>query len=122
MNSSFNLTKIDLAAFILCLRKTNIIRATDSDDLLEIKRLVPGVISILLEYCFGKYNSNLIWEYAMKTDNNKFTTLDELYDYLSDPNSNLVSDNAASLEELLKDYPGSKMLLDLKKFIDEIPS
>lgn len=121
MNSSFTLTKIDLAAFILCLRKTVVVHTTDSEDLLEIKRLVPGVICILLEYCFGKYNSELIWEYALKTDRNKFSTLNELYDYLSDPNSNLVSDTASSLEELLKNHPESKMLFDLKKFIDEIP-
>ena len=60
--------------------------------------------------------------YAIGSDKNKFSTFNELYDYLSDPNSELVSDVASSLDELLENHSENKMFLDFKKCVDEIPS
>lgn len=57
---NFKLTKVDLAAIVLCLRRTNLLSSTDSEEFLGVKKLVPGVISILLEQCFGEYNSELV--------------------------------------------------------------
>lgn len=79
------LTKEDLMAMILCLRKTYIISVHDSNDLEEIKQLTCGTVSILLSLYFGEYNSELIWLYAINSDKNKFESVDELYNYLVDP-------------------------------------
>lgn len=107
---NFKLTKVDLAAIVLCLRRTNLLNPTDSEELLGVKKLVPGVISILLEQCFGEYNSELIWAYAMELDSNQIESLDELYEYLKDPYSNIVTtDSALTISQLMNIFPNEKM-------------
>lgn len=116
------LTREDLLAIIVCIQKTLFVDSKCSKDLIEIKQLACGTVCILLELYFGEYNSELIWLYAIGSDKNKFSTFNELYDYLSDPNSELVSDVASSLDELLENHSENKMFLDFKKCVDEIPS
>lgn len=116
------LTREDLLTIIVCIQKTWFIDSKCSEDLIEIKQLACGTVCILLELYFGKYNSDIIWLFAINSDKNKFSTFNDLYDYLSDPNSELVSDVASSLDELLENHSENKMFLDFKKYIDEIPS
>ena len=117
--ASFKFQKEDLMAIVLCLRRTNFHDSKDSEELSKIKQLTPGVISILLEMCFGNYNSNLIWKFAFYPDKSQFDSIDQLYDYLIDPCSSLVSDKAISLQELVEKYPEVQTLLELKQYIDE---
>lgn len=117
--SNLKLIKEDLLAIILLINKTNTISIADDQEIMDFKMLVPGVIAILLVQCFGEYNSKLIWNYATNSDKNKFNSIDELYDYLNDPYSRLVTDKALSLKELLKIYPEYKTLIGLKNYIDE---
>jgi hypothetical protein len=117
--ASFKFQKEDLMAIVLCLRLTNFYDSKDSEELSRIKQLTPGVISILLDMCFGNYNSNLIWKFAIYPDKSQFDSMDQLYDYLIDPCSSLVSDKAISLQELVEKYPEVQTLLELKQYIDE---
>lgn len=117
---NFKLTKVDLAAIVLCLRRTNLLSSTDSEEFLGVKKLVPGVISILLEQCFGEYNSELVWAYAMESDNNQFESLDELYEYLKDPYSNIVTtDSALTISQLMNIFPNEEMF---KVFNEILPN
>lgn len=54
------LTREDLIAIIICIRKTYIDDIYDSKDLEELKQIVCGVVCNLLNLCFGEYNSELI--------------------------------------------------------------
>lgn len=104
------LTREDLIAIIICIRKTYIDDIYDSKDLEELKQIVCGVVCNLLNLCFGEYNSELIWLYAIGSDKNKFESIDELYDYLIDPYSNIVTeDSALTLSQLRKLFPDEEM-------------
>lgn len=114
------LTKEDLMAIILCLRKTYMVNIQDSDDLEEIKQLACGTVSILLSLYFGEYNSELIWLYAIYSDKNKFESIDELYDYLLDPYSNIVQNNSAlTISQLRELFPNEDMFKFFEKIINK---
>lgn len=104
------LTREDLMAIILCLQKTCFIDIRDCEDLEEIKQVACGTVCILLNLCFGEYNSELIWLYAIGSDKNKFESIDELYNYLLDPYSGIVQkDSALTISQLRQLFPNEEM-------------
>lgn len=115
------LTREDLMAIILCLQKTCFVDIRDCEDLAEIKQLACGTVCILLNLCFGEYNSELIWLYAIDSDKNKFESIDELYDYLSDPYSSIVQkDSALTIPQLRELFPNEEMFKFFEETINEI--
>lgn len=114
------LTKDDLAVIVQCIRLTNVIYTTDSTDLIKLKQLVPGAMSILLQQCFGEYNLELIVNYALESSKNKFENIDQLYDYLKDPYSYIVQDKYIStLNELEKQFPNEPMFKFFVQYISK---
>mgnify|MGYP000165793259 CR=1 FL=1 len=46
----------------------------------------------------------------MESDNNQFESLDELYEYLKDPYSNIVTtDSALTISQLMNIFPNEEM-------------
>lgn len=118
--NDFKLLKEDLIAIILSLQQANTVDTCSSSGIQEFKQLVSGVISILLVQCFGEYNAELIWNYVVKSDQNKFSTVDELYEYLQDPYSKFVkTDSALTLSQLRQLFPEEKMFDDFNKYTNE---
>lgn len=60
MVNTYKVTKVDLIAIILCLEKANTFDDSDSKEINELKNILPGVICLLLNQCFGSYNTELI--------------------------------------------------------------
>jgi hypothetical protein len=67
---------------------------------------------------FGKLGATHLWWYIFESDENKFENIDELYEFLSDPNTiNLTNDpSPLNFDEKSK----QPIIEDLKKFIKHI--
>lgn len=72
-----------------------------------INNLEP-IISILLEQIFGPKNSDLIWSFI--NGKSVFNNIEELYDFVTDDYSELVSTNSAlTLDQLSSLFPNEEM-------------
>ena len=67
---------------------------------------------------FGKLGATHLWWYIFESDENKFENIDELYEFLSDPNTiNLTNDpSPLNFDEKSK----QPIIEDLKNFIKHI--
>lgn len=67
---------------------------------------------------YGKLGASYLWLYIYESDENKFENIDELYEFLSDPNTiNLTNDpSPLNFDEKSK----QPIIEDLKKFIKHI--
>ena len=82
----------------------------------EYTKFVIDTFQTLSDAGFGNYNSEIILQYSIVPENSKFDSLDELYEYLSDPYSEYVSkDSASPLSELHQSFPDEPMF---SRFLD----
>lgn len=67
---------------------------------------------------FGKLGATHLWWYIFESDENKFENIDELYEFLSDPNTiNLTNDpSPLNFDEKSK----QPIIEDLKNFIKHV--
>lgn len=114
MENNLKLNKEDLWITVMCLKK---IHNQPTEDQ-ELYSFIHGVIAILLDKCFSSYNAELIWQFAIDSKENKFNSFNELYDYISDPYSDIVHKYAGvDLETLIKLFPNEKMFKVFKEYI-----
>lgn len=67
---------------------------------------------------FGKLGTTHLWWYIFESDENKFENIDELYEFLSDPNTiNLTNDPSPLNFDEKSEQP---IIEDLKKFIKHV--
>ena len=66
---------------------------------------------------FGKLGATYLWLYIYESDENKFETFDELYEFLSDPRIQYIKDTPTSLGDMIERNPNDEMYHDLAKVI-----
>lgn len=66
---------------------------------------------------YGKLGASCLWHYIYNSDENKFETFDELYDFLSDPRIQYIKDTPTSLGDMIDRNPNDDMYHDLAKVI-----
>lgn len=66
---------------------------------------------------FGKLGASYLWLYIYESDENKFETFNELYDFLFDPRIQYIKDTPTSLGDMLDRNPNNEMYHDLAKVI-----
>lgn len=66
---------------------------------------------------FGKLGATHLWLYIFESDENKFETFDELYDFLSDPRIQYIKETPTSLGDMLDKNPSDEMYHNLAKVI-----
>lgn len=66
---------------------------------------------------YGKLGASYLWMYIYESDENKFETYDELYDFLSDPRIQYIKETPTSLGDMLDRNPSDEMYHDLAKVI-----
>ena len=66
---------------------------------------------------YGKLGASYLWHYIYKSDENKFETFDELYDFLSDPRIQYIKDTPTSLGDMIDRNPNDKMFYNFAKVI-----
>lgn len=66
---------------------------------------------------FGKLGATYLWSYIFESDENKFETFDELYDFLSDPRIQYIKDTPTSLGDMIDRNPNDEMYHNLAKVI-----
>jgi hypothetical protein len=66
---------------------------------------------------FGKLGATHLWLYIFESDENKFETFDELYDFLSDPRIQYIKDTPTSLGNMIEKNPNDEMYHNLAKVI-----
>lgn len=55
--------------------------------------------------------------YIYESDENKFETFDELYDFLSDPRIQYIKETPTSLGDMIDDNPNDDMFYNFAKVI-----
>ena len=117
-----NLTKQNIEDIVKCINRINTLDFRDDKKLLDLRLLISGVLTNLLEGYFGKHNTNLLWNYSIESSS-PFNNFEELYEYLSDPYSILVSSTSAlSLDKLCSKFPDEKMFKKFQIFINSNPN
>lgn len=66
---------------------------------------------------YGKLGASYLWLYIYESDENKFETFDELYDFLSDPRIQYIKDTPTSLGDMIERSPNDEMYHNLAKVI-----
>ena len=66
---------------------------------------------------YGKLGASYLWMYIYESDENKFETFDEFYDFLSDPRIQYIKDTPTSLGDMLDRNPNDEMYHNLAKVI-----
>ena len=66
---------------------------------------------------FGKLGATHLWLYIFESDENKFETFDELYDFLSDPRIQYIKDTPTSLGDMIDNNHNDEMFHNLAKVI-----
>lgn len=66
---------------------------------------------------YGKLGASYLWIYIYESDENKFETFDELYDFLSDPRIQYIKDTPTSLGDMIERSPNDEMYHNLAKVI-----
>lgn len=67
---------------------------------------------------FGKLGASYLWLYIYESDENKFENIDELYEFLSDPNTINLTNNPSPLN--FDEKSKQTIIEDLKNFIKHI--
>ena len=67
---------------------------------------------------FGKLGATHLWWYIFESDENKFENIDELYEFLSDPNTINLTNNPSPLN--FDEKSKQPIIEDLKNFIKHI--
>lgn len=67
---------------------------------------------------FGKLGATHLWWYIYESDENKFENIDELYEFLSDPNTINLTNNPSPLN--FDEKSKQTIIEDLKNFIKHI--
>ena len=67
---------------------------------------------------FGKLGATYLWWYIFESDENKFENIDELYEFLSDPNTINLTNNPSPLN--FDEKSKQPIIEDLKNFIKHI--
>lgn len=66
---------------------------------------------------YGKLGASYLWLYIFESDENKFETFDELYNFLSDPRIQYIKDIPTSLGDMIERNPNDEMYHNLAKVI-----
>ena len=66
---------------------------------------------------YGKLGASYLWLYIYESDENKFETFDELYDFLSDPRIQYIKETPTSLGDMIDDNPNNEMFHNFAKVI-----
>lgn len=87
-----------------------------------------GSISIYVSMCcalytmgqalFGKLGNQYLWMYINNSEDNQFETIDELYDFLSDPNTIDLTNDPSPLN--FDEKSKQPIIEDFKNFIKHI--
>lgn len=67
---------------------------------------------------YGKLGASYLWLYIYESDENKFENIDELYEFLSDPNTINLTNNPSPLN--FDEKSKQTIIEDLKNFIKPI--
>ena len=82
------------------------------------ENIFRGFVNLLVSQ-FGEHNANLILRFSSQHQN-YFNNIDELYNYLSDPYSSLISNNSAlTVDQLAEFFPNDDMFKTFQKVIQE---
>lgn len=90
---------------------------TSAQEKGNIFSLMSSALYNMSVEAFGKLGATHLWLYIFKSDENKFDTIDELYDFLSDPRIQYIKETPISLGDMLDRNPSDEMYHDLAKVI-----
>lgn len=81
------------------------------------------IINIMFVLYFGENNTDLVYNFILDNEDNKFETIEELYEYLSDKYSEIVrKDSALTIDQLRQLFPEEEMFKFFKKTIEKYVS
>lgn len=81
------------------------------------------IINIMFVLYFGENNTDLIYNFILDKEDNKFETIEKLYEYLSDKYSELVrKDSALTIDQLRQLFPDDKMFEFFERTIENYVS
>lgn len=99
-----------------------IIKGTKEIIALKSSRKHPEILESivsLLDLAFGRFNATLIIKFSLQYKSS-FNSIDELYEYLSDPHSYLVNNHSAlTVDQLAQLFPDDDMFKTFQKVIQE---
>lgn len=90
---------------------------TSSQEKGNIFSLMSCALYTMSVEAFGKLGATHLWWYIFESDENKFETFDELYDFLSDPRIQYIKDTPTSLGDMIERNPNDEMCHNLAKVI-----
>jgi hypothetical protein len=83
----------------------------------NIYSLMCSALYTMSVEAFGKLGATYLWLYIFESDENKFETFDELYNFLSDPRIQYIKDTPTSLGDMIDRSPNDEMYHNLAKVI-----
>lgn len=92
------------------------VRIAGIDQSIMYTKMCSALYSMSVE-AYGKLGASYLWMYIYESDENKFETFDELYDFLSDPRIQYIKDTPTSLGDMIDRSPNDKMYHNLAKVI-----
>ena len=90
---------------------------TSSQEKGNIFSLMSCALYTMSVEAFGKLGATHLWSYIFESDENKFETFDELYDFLSDPRIQYIKETPTSLGDMIERNPNDKIYHNLAKVI-----
>lgn len=90
---------------------------TSAQEKGNIFSLMSWALYTMSVEAFGKLGATHLWLYIFESDENKFETFDELYDFLSDPRIQYIKDIPTALGDMIDRNPNDDMYHDLAKVI-----
>lgn len=92
------------------------VRIAGIDQSIMYTKMCSALYSMSVE-AYGKLGATHLWLYIYESDENKFETFDELYDFLSDPRIQYIKDTPTSLGDMIDRSPNDEMYHNLAKVI-----
>ena len=92
------------------------VRIAGIDQSIMYTKMCSALYSMSVE-AYGKLGASYLWMYIYESDENKFETFDELYDFLSDPRIQYIKDTPTSLGDMIDRSPNDEMYHNLAKVI-----
>lgn len=92
------------------------VRIAGIDQSIMYTKMCSALYSMSVE-AYGKLGASYLWMYIYESDENKFETFDELYDFLSDPRIQYIKDIPTSLGDMIDRNPNDEIYHDLAKVI-----
>ena len=94
----------------------NLVRTAGKEKGTMYSLMCSALYSMSVE-AYGKLGASYLWLYIYESDENKFETFDELYDFLSDPRIQYIKETPTSLGDMIDRNPNDEMCHNLAKVI-----